>query len=178
VQSVTVAPLTAKQIGCLPSTNTNIPPPPPNRFARGCSQAGAPRACTTQLGKVCTPAAPGPEFKQCIVSTFGNATAFSCPPTYPDKSIFYDDGAPQCAPCACDAPTESTCTGSIQLFSDASCGAPLGASIPLDASGPKCVDVPPGSALGSKSASKAFYKPGSCHPSGGTPYGTAVCCMP
>lgn len=176
VQSVRIAPLTAKQTGCLPSTNTSTSPPPWNRFARACSNAGSSLRCTT-LDAVCVPAAPGPEFKQCI-ATFGNPAYWNCPPSYPDKSVFYYGIDPECAPCACDAPTGSTCTGSIELYQDGSCSTPLGASISIDATGPVCVDVPPGSALGSKSATKAFYQPGSCKPSGGAPQGTIFCCIP
>src|SRR6185369_14854502 len=70
VQSVTVAPLTMKQTGCLPNENTNASPPPWNRFARACTRSGAPQGCTTG-DEVCVPAAPGSEFKQCI-SKFGD----------------------------------------------------------------------------------------------------------
>jgi hypothetical protein len=175
VQSVTIAPLTPKQTGCLPSPNTNASPPPWNRFARGCSLLGPQDRCDAAAG-LCTPAAPGPEFKQCILKT-GVIAALDCPPSYPERSIFYHMSEPACAPCACDVPT-STCVGSIELFQDGSCSTPLGDSISIDAKGPVCVDVPPGSALGSKVASKGFYTAGTCKPSGGAPEGTVFCCQP
>jgi hypothetical protein len=125
---------------------------------------------------VCAPAAPEPEFKQCI-SIVGDPAAWKCPSSYTEKSVFYSGDAPECAPCTCAAPTGSTCTGSIELYQDGSCSTPLGASISIDATGPVCVDVPPGSAVGSKSATKAFYQPGSCKPSGGTPEGKIFCCI-
>ena len=176
VQSITIAPSTPKETGCLPHANTNASPPPWNRFARACRTTATKAGCT-ENDEVCTPAAPGPEFRQCI-SMFGDPSAWKCPLAYPEKSVFYAGDAPACAPCACDAPTGSTCTGSIELYQDGSCSTPLGASIPVDATGPVCVNVPPGSALGSKSASKAFYQPGTCKPSGGAPQGTIFCCIP
>jgi hypothetical protein len=68
--------------------------------------------------------------------------------------------------------------GTIQLYQDGLCNTPLAASISIDATGPVCIDVPPGSALGSKSATTAFYQPGSCKPSGGAPDATVFCCQP
>ena len=175
LQSVTIAPPMIKQTGCLPYENANASPPPWNRFARACSEGGSKARCTT--GELCVPAAPGPEFKQCI-SINGKAAVWDCPPSYPEKSVFYFDRIPKCAPCACDVPTGSTCTGEVELFQDGMCGTPLGTSVSIDASGPKCIDVPPGSALGSKTASNPSYTAGSCKPSGGTPEGTVFCCRP
>ena len=177
VQSVTIAPLTAKQTGCLPNENTNASPPPWNRFVRGCARAGQPPGCNGG-DSVCVPAAPGPEFKQCVASHRSDPALLKCPPAYPERSVFYADLAPKCAPCACDAPTESTCTGEVTLYQNGTCGAPLGAPVSIDATGPACVDVPPGSALGSKAASKPIYTPGSCKPSGGVTKATVYCCIP
>jgi hypothetical protein len=109
---------------------------------------------------------------------YGPPGVLDCPSSYPNKHVFYSGLAPECAPCACDAPTDSACTGSIELYQDGSCGAPLGAAVSIDGTGPVCVDVPPGSALGSKSATKAFYNPGSCKASGGAPAGAIFCCIP
>jgi hypothetical protein len=36
--------------------------------------------------------------------------------------------------------------------------------VKIDALGPKCADIPPGSALGSKSASEPIFTPGQCAP--------------
>jgi hypothetical protein len=55
----------------------------------------------------------------------------------------------------------------------------------LDALGPKCGDLPLGSALGSKSAISPSYSPGKCTATGGatmsepSPYeATVFCCQP
>jgi hypothetical protein len=176
VQSITIAPAMPVQTGCLPIANTNASPPPWNRFARACRTTASRDGCPAN-DEVCTAAAPGPEFKQCI-SIVGNIAAWECPASYPERSIFYDRDVPTCAPCACDFPTGSTCTGSIELYQDGSCSTPLGTSISINATDPVCVDVPPGSGLGSKSATSVFYQPGSCTPSGGTPEGKIFCCVP
>jgi hypothetical protein len=174
VQSVTIAPL--KPSGCLPNGNTNASPPPWDTFVRVCLDTPYPLRCTTNSG-VCVTVPPGPEFKQCIIQR-GYPPVLPCPPNYPDKRIFYDGAAPYCAPCACRAPTGNTCAGSIALFEDGVCGSALGAAVSLDASGPTCIDVPPGSALGSKIASDPIFKPGSCTPTGGAPEGMMICCQP
>ncbi|MEO5731449.1 MAG: hypothetical protein ABIV93_30925 [Byssovorax sp.] len=177
VQSVTIAPLTPKQTGCLPNENTNVSPPPWNRFVRACAAAG-PRPGCTKSDEFCVPAAPGPEFKQCVASRRDDPALNECPPGYPERSVFYPGPAPKCAPCGCAAPTGSTCTGEIKLYQDGTCNTPLAPPVSVDATGPVCVNVPPGSALGSKAASKPSYTPGSCEPIVGVTEGTVFCCIP
>lgn len=176
VQSVTIGPLRPKQTGCLPLPNTNASPPPWNRFVRACSKTKMPPGLCPGLSDLCTPPSPGPEFKQCVFNSISNLVS-ECPPSYPERSVFYQAPTPKCDPCACAVP-DSTCTGSISLYQDGACGTELGAEIPIDSTDPVCVDVPAGSALGSKSASSLYYKPGNCKPSGGAPYGTVFCCEP
>jgi hypothetical protein len=93
-----------------------------------------------------------------------------CPADYPARSVFYENifqGA-ACSDCKCDDPKGGTCTGSIGLFSDGACGAPLlGPILSIDAQGPKCYDLPQGSALGSKSASEPIFTAGACVAKGG-----------
>jgi hypothetical protein len=166
-----------KQGGCLPIDPPDVQPPQPrDTFARACTSTAHQPACTA-LDKVCVPAAPGPEFKQCILLS-GSLPDLPCPSSYPNQSIFYQDLLPVCTPCTCAAPTGSTCTGSISIFQNGMCGAPLGAPASIDATGPTCVDVPPGSALGGKTASAPSYTAGSCKPSGGAPRGAVICCRP
>ncbi len=65
VQSVTSAPLTMMEGGCLPITAPQIKPPLASAiFARGCLGDRGP-GCAG-ISDLCKPAAPGPEFKQCI----------------------------------------------------------------------------------------------------------------
>ncbi|MFS8069613.1 MAG: hypothetical protein ACMG6S_24880, partial [Byssovorax sp.] len=141
---------------CLPVEQPIVPLPPWSTFALACTPNSVAPRCST-LG-TCVPAAPGPEFKQCVAIVTDHVL-LSCPSSYPDKSVFYHEMVDKriCTPCTCGAPKDSTCTGSIGLFSDATCGAPL-AIVSIDATGPACYDIKPdGSALGSKSASEPKY---------------------
>ena len=167
VQSVAIGPLTVNEIGCLPIETPSVQPPPWGTFAHACFP---PLFTRCAANGVCAPSAPGPEFKQCIVQE-GNPAVLHCPPIYPNKSVFYQNFVDTrfCTPCTCGTSETSTCVGSIGLFSDAACGAPLvGPIISVDATGPACVDIKPaGSALGSKSASVPTYTPGKCPVTGG-----------
>jgi hypothetical protein len=168
VQSVTIAPLTVIESDCQPVETPNVAPPPWGTFARACQNVKPPPHCVGEAG-VCAPAPPGPEFKQCIAS-WNYPDVLPCPPSFPEKNVFYKDFVDSrfCTPCTCGAAESGTCVGSIGLFSDAACAAPLiGPTIAIDAVSPKCHDVPPGSALGSKSASEPTYTPGSCPVTGG-----------
>ncbi|MFS8069879.1 MAG: hypothetical protein ACMG6S_26235 [Byssovorax sp.] len=176
VQSITIAPLTLKQDGCSPIEPTTMATPPAwGTFARSCITAPSTRVCGV-VGELCAPMAPEPAFKLCI-SRSGDPEkpALACPSNYPVRSVFYDELLDDrtCSPCLCDAPTGSTCTGSISIFDDSACSAPL-ISTKIGAAGPLCHDVPAGSALGSKSASEPIYSPGTCAPTGGVQNGSAV----
>jgi hypothetical protein len=176
VQSVTIAPLTMTQGGCLPIEPPSLKPPPPwKTFARACATGGG-QACTATPG-VCKPAAPGPDFKQCI-AIIGESGLSECPPKYPDRNVFYQGDTPSCSSCACDMPIGSGCSGSIVVSAGSACSPPLLPAISLNEKDATCTDLPPGSALGSKSASDPQYSPGHCEPSGGKPLGTVFCCQP
>ncbi len=177
VQSVTIAPLTLKQGGCLPIEPPKAPPPSWKTFTRACVAEPFPRVCGREGGGLCVAAIPSSEFRLCVME-MGNPIQIECPPDYPDRSIFYQESAPYCSPCACGVPNSATCTSSLTIFKDGLCGAPLSSSVALDAKGPTCADVPPGSALGSKVATAPDYYGGYCVPSGGAPKATVVCCRP
>ncbi len=168
VQSVTIAPLTANESGCLPIEAPNVTPPPWGTFARACSASEFAPPCSTNTDTVCLAVAPGPEFKRCIAQK-GDPAVLQCPASYPAKSVFYENFVDNryCTQCTCGATETSTCVGLIGLFSAPACGAPLAGSLAIDAEGPKCHDVPAGSALGSKSASEPTYTPGTCPVTGG-----------
>ncbi len=176
VQSVTIAPLTMKQGGCLPIDPPSIKPPPAaTTFARACAMGGG-QSCTASSG-VCKPAAMGPEFKHCIV-IIGESDYSECPVTYPDRNVFYQEDTFSCSPCACDAPIGSGCSGSITISANPACTPPLLPAIQINEKDATCADVTPGSALGSKTASASSYHGGSCAPSGGKPLGAVFCCRP
>jgi hypothetical protein len=165
-----------KQGGCLPIEPPDVKPPPAaTTIARACTATGI-RDCAAGTG-LCVPAAPGPEFKQCI-SHDGESELSDCPHAYPNRSVFYPNPTPSCSPCACDTPIGSYCSGSIVVSAGSTCSPPLLPAIPLNEEDAICADLPPGSALGSKSASAPSYHGGSCAPSGGKPLGTVFCCQP
>ena len=165
VQSVTIGPLTLEQSECVPIQPPNVQSPPTwKKFARACTKTVSQSTCAAGDG-VCAPPAPGPQFKQCI-SHVGDMDLSQCPLGYPERSVFYDYfiDSRSCPACACDAPSGSTCTGSVSIFADPSCGAPVVTSNSLDAIKSKCLDVSAGAALGSKSASAPIFTPGQCTP--------------
>ena len=154
----------------MPVEQPNVPPPPWGTFARACMSTTIVRTNCTLNKEVCVAVAPGPEFKQCL-SRSGDPAVVHCPPSYPEKSVFYQDFVDNrfCTPCTCGASEGGTCVGSIGFFEDAACGVPLaGPFLTIDATGPTCVDIKPtGSALRSKSASEPTYTPGKCPVTGG-----------
>jgi hypothetical protein len=171
VQSVTIAPLTMKQGACTLIETPHVPAPPTwGMFARACIAAQPPLPQCTAQEAVCSPASPGPEFKQCVSLLYPNPDEVKCSPDYPNRSVIYQDFVDQrtCAPCSCDAPDGGTCTGSISVFKDSTCKAPLFATLEINATDAPCVDVPPGSSIGSASASERSYMPGKCPVIGGT----------
>ena len=176
VQSVTSGPLTLKPGGCLPVEPVNHPAPIWKTFARACVDGSVPASCATHA-TTCAPKPPSAEFKVCTLRP-GNPADLDCPHGYPVKSIFYDDPVPDCSPCACGVPTDGSCTGSISLFQNGTCGVQPFQTASVNAKGPKCSDVPPGSALGSKAASELSYSGGSCTSSGGAPQAHVICCIP
>ena len=185
VQSVTIAPLTLKQGGCLPIEPPKAPPPNWTTFTRACSPASVLANCG-QKGGVCMPIVADSKFRICAMQK-GAPNQVACPPAYPDKRVFYGNSADTlaCSPCSCGAPAGSTCTGSVSIFPDSGCGAPLVVSVSIDATGPLCTDIKPaGSGLGSMSASEPIFTPGACKATGGelaagsSPLvSTVVCCQ-
>jgi hypothetical protein len=184
VQSLTIAPLTLMESGCKASMGP-VPTDGPatwGTYARACLGAAYP-ACSNP-GEVCTPSSepPPPGFKQCIYREGDR----DCPFPYPDKHLFYDafDDMRMCTPCTCGAPAGSTCTATVAAYKDNACTMQITANL-VGSAQPLCVDVLPGSGLGSKSAGAVTYTPGTCQPDGGQPMGSAdpsgpstFCCLP
>jgi hypothetical protein len=189
VQSVTIAPLTLTQGGCLPIEPVNVQPTPTwNTLVRACVVNPLLQACgpPTAIG-ACAPLPPSAAFKVCTLRP-GEPTDLDCPDGYPEKFVAYKDfiEGRTCSSCSCDAPTGSTCTGSITIFNNGACsGLPLVVSAAIDAVGSQCLDVKPvGAALLSKSASPPTFTAGACVAEGGTPKTSAVphvaeviCCL-
>jgi hypothetical protein len=187
VRSLTTAPLTMTESGCAPSQQI-VPhktPPAWSTFARGCEDAsGGTWGTCAEHGETCAPAAPA-GFRQCV-SHEGDRDCPSFTP-YIEKHLFYGgaDDSRDCSPCSCGAPTGSSCAASLSIYSDSACSTPLFSSLSIDSNAPACVDLPVGSALGSKSIGTPTYTPGQCQASGGAPTGSispvqpsTFCCLP
>lgn len=187
IKSLTIDPLLVTEGGCTPTmTGPAGSPSKPSwsTFARVCEGTphSGPGGCESSA-QTCVPkVAPG--FAQCIHRP-GN---FPCDPDQPytERHVLYEGYADtrSCSACACGEATGSSCTAKVSIFTSPMCSDLLGL-FPIDAIGPKCFDLPPGTALASKSAGPVLHVPGTCQPSGGDPTGsvellfpTTFCCAP
>jgi hypothetical protein len=192
VQSISIAPLTISESACAPSVEPAVVPKdissPWGTLARVC-RGHAPGECGDP-SELCTPsvtlasaAASSESFAQCL-SHEGDV---ACSGAYSVKHVFYKNLVDNrtCSPCACDAPTGSTCTALVSAYSDGTCSSLVGTNT-VDATKDACFDVlPAGQALLSKSVEAPVYAPGACQPSGGDITGeviptdpTTFCCLP
>jgi hypothetical protein len=186
VQSVTVGKLVLMDDKCQPSFQ------PPPKILTGPSWDLLGIACKGIIedgscgdtGKMCVPTAepPPPGYMQCVYQV-GDIP--NCPTEFPFRKVLfasYDDSR-HCTACGCDAPQGSLCKGTATVHEDMSCTAPL-AFLTVTSQLAPCVDLPPGTALESKTVTGLVYTPGSCQPTGGEPMGQAIpieprtfCCM-
>lgn len=189
VQSVSIGPLILTETGCTPTIPS--PPGPPPGPADSPAWGTAAIACSSNHGgqcsdpgETCAPNLPPPPpgFQVCIVA-FEDRECFEPFSTKYLTYFSHHDGR-ACMPCACDAPSASTCTGTISIFEDSACSALL-LALKVGNDGPKCDEVLPGSGLASKSAGPLTYTAGVCQPSGGEPAGVdeptqpkTFCCRP
>lgn len=123
-------------------------------------------------GRVCAfPKVEG--FRQCIVNFDGDA---ACPTDWPEKHLYYDE-ATLCS-CTCGDPMGEGCSTTITVYQDGKCKVPLGSTTVSVDLPPACIDVAPGSALGSKSATPATYSAGTCAPTLTKSPPWTLCCLP
>ncbi len=172
--------------GCAAKVVTPAPPPGPPVWgtAAGTCVGEIVGTCSNP-GEICAPVVPPPPpgFAVCI-GTNGDRT---CPDEFSDRRVFYDhfDDSRMCSACACSTPSGGTCTGTISTFEDGDCSS-LITTLTITSTVPTfCVSVPPGIALGSKSAGPLTHVPGTCQASGGEAVGSAdpvepstFCCRP
>lgn len=189
--SLTIAPLTMTENGCMPG------PPVAAKVVSSPSWATDVRAChgagflpCLDTGSACISTEDPVEFRVCIAHE-GNFDCPTIPGTlFTEQHIFYkgitDDR--QCSACTCGPPMGSLCTAVVSVYQNAGgmCGGPIVDQGTVSSVSPRCVDIqPPGQALGSKSAGPTTYFPGACAPMGGDPSGLATesesftfCCRP
>jgi len=103
----------------------------------------------------------------------------ACPGNYTDLGPYwvYEDNpidSRGCSECACGAPKDGICTGSLSVYADSSCMSEF-VKLPLSSIDPSCGTItPPGRAVGSKTISNLSYLPGTCAVTGGEPIGTVI----
>jgi hypothetical protein len=182
VQSLTIAPVTLNETGCMPSPTPTYTPPAAHGAIFTCVLD--PNA-TNPCADGCLVDVPG--FLICIWKggTLDCADAGAGP--YTETHVGHEavDDQQGCAPCTCDPPSGSTCSSTVSVYTDGACST-LAYSTTVDTSGPTCQDVPTGIPLGSKSATPPSYVPGTCAPDGGTLTGplptpsdpVTWCCLP
>jgi hypothetical protein len=96
-------------------------------------------------------------FSLCLL--FPGIGDVACPAGWPVKHRFWDPAA-MCV-CNCGNPTGEGCSTSVSVYSDSACQDKLNSVSVSATDAPMCVDVAPGSALGSKAA-VLEYMPGMC----------------
>jgi len=178
VQSLTVAPPSVTAGACAPeAAGRQVAPQHAwGLRAREClpEKAGT---CPEEPGRCFPPAG----FSLCV----HRAGVENCPSPYLNQRVFYQEveDTRACSTCTCSAPEGNACTVLATAFQDGACGAIAGALLVTSASGDGCVDVPPGLALGGKTAEVVSAGAGSCAPGGGEPVGRVtpvhpitVCC--
>ena len=183
VQSVTVAAITPNESSCTPIQSVVAQSTEVTWQTFGYACAGLTNGSCASAGDVCTPK-PSGIFALCV-SRPGDDPVFMCPKGYPARSVFYlgANDMRTCASCACGAPQGSACSSLVSVYADDACSN-LVAAVTATSDDSMCVDVPPGSPLGSKQATTPTYTPGSCQPSGGEETGSVelqdpltVCCQ-
>lgn len=122
--------------------------------------------------KVCTfPKSEG--FLTCVLKLGDNA----CPDGWPTKHVVWPDS--QACGCQCSSPVGDSCSATVTVYEDGACSKAIG-SVMVSSDQPKgCVDVVPGSAFGSKSATPPVYTAATCTPetlTEGKPL--TFCCLP
>lgn len=182
VQSLTVGALQLSEAGCTPSATPAQPAPTWSTFARACRVPFA--LCPDGASLCIADPQAGLGFRACIFHD-GDVECPSSTP-YLEKHVLYGgvDDTRACSACTCEAPAGSTCAATVTVAGDGACSAAL-VTANLTAQGPDCHDLPPGTALGSKSATAPVYTAGTCTPGGGQPSGAATpktpatyCCIP
>jgi hypothetical protein len=182
IASIAIAPLVLSETGCAVAVQSAPAGSAAlwGTFARACT-AAVPTPCNDENG-ICSPFLSGSS--PCIYHEGDVACPGSYSP-YSEKHVFYGsvDDTRSCTPCSCGAPAGSACEALVSVYSD-TCSTLLDAT-EITAAAPLCLDVPPGSGLGSKAATPATYTPGACQASGGEAMGTAqpgepstFCCLP
>jgi hypothetical protein len=194
VQSVTIGSLT-KIDACEPYNISTTINPVGYTFAMSCN--GTTSGQCANKGDTCKPASPqskhgsmsdGGTWTYCLFQMGeSDPLADPCPTPYEARHTFAYNvtDTRKCVDCTCGQPAGSMCSSYVNVYADNVCGAQLASDTVTEQEEPPwCLPLPPGSALGSVSATTPTYTPGTCTPSGGgttgqpTLYGpVTLCCL-
>ncbi len=179
IEPPTVAPCVAEP-AMLPEGQ---PLPPPVRTRAIEYAAGDVGTC--DIARICV-LPPPPGYRLCRVA-YGLGALASCPAGWTDRHEGWAQVEEQrvCSACACGDPQAGACSVRVRVYANESCTNEQGVLVLPSTEGPKCVDLPMGTALASKAAEVIFSEPGTCEPSGGEVIGAAYtgapvtyCCVP
>ena|GEM_PF-4871732 len=192
-KSITISPPTVEQIdkSCTPSVKEPADSPTPKLHgqfnagpdltARVCisKQASDLPTCGVDNENVC---AEIPGSMACVVRIGDH----SCPSGWPQKHLYFQevDENRSCSECSCGPVDGASCTRKYQIFKDAMCTDEYEAMTYEDSGLPKCSNISPGMAVGSKAVELVENVLGACAPSGGEVIGEVklkdpftVCCV-
>lgn len=171
VKSVTVAAVTPNESACVPTQSVTSTEVTWQTIGYNCAGSTNSGVCASP-SDVCA-AAPSTGYALCI-SREGDDPLVLCPMPYPHRSVFYLSANDMrgCSTCTCDLPQGGACSSLVSIYADDACSTLVGV-VTATSDDSMCIDVPPGSPLGSRQATPPTYTPGSCQPSGGQETGSA-----
>jgi hypothetical protein len=131
-------------------------------------------------------APPPTNYKLCFVANDIDV-AVSCPDGWTDQYVGWRDviDTRVCSACTCGSPEGAYCEVGASVYADDACGNERGSIVLPSNEDAKCVDLPVGTALGSKTAEILSYQEGICAPSKSEIVGelelqrpVTYCCLP
>ncbi|MDC3959638.1 hypothetical protein [Polyangium jinanense] len=129
---------------------------------------------------------PPSGYRLCRVA-YGLGALLSCPKDWSERHDGWIQVEEQrvCSACNCGPPQGGFCEVQAKVYADNACGSERGGLILPSSEGPKCVDLPIGTALASQTAEVLFSETGTCEPGGGEVIGApytgmpvTYCCVP
>ncbi len=129
------------------------------------------------VGEACI-SPPSEGFSLCLTRWGDDLTAEQCPVEYPRFLVVYADHEDEreCEPCSCGPPEGGDCSALVSVYKDNACAQQV-AAVTVTPTEAGCVDLPAGSALGSKSAAFVQDQARACAQTGG-PTGEIVPTLP
>lgn len=131
--------------------------------------------------------APPPDSYQLCLVANEVEVALPCPEGWTDRRAGWRvvTNARTCSACTCGVPEGASCTVRASVYVDDACTDERGNVMLASTDAGQCIDLPIGTALGSKTAEVVSYQPGACIPSTSELLGevkvehpVTYCCVP